>query len=108
MRTCPLVSDDGVSLGFEIDATVFLVPLVRILERVDGVTDVRKRPLFGRWGEHRIRFRYRDAECVVLEPFGDNARYWVVPVDPEGPIDMGELERAFGLSPSFLRPWRLV
>lgn len=99
MRTYPLVNDDGISLGFEIDATVFLAPLVRIIERIDEVTDVRKRPLFGKWGEHRIRFRYRNKDCVVLEPFGDNSRYWVVLLDPEEPIDMGDLERAFARSP---------
>ena len=43
MRTYPLLSDEGISLGFEIDDMGFLAPIVDVLERVEGVTQVRKR-----------------------------------------------------------------
>jgi hypothetical protein len=95
MRTFPLSNDRGRTVGFEIDNVLFLTPVAGVLRSVPAVTAIRVRPLFGRWGDVRVRFRYHQTECVILEPFGDSSRLWIVPADPEDQVDMGELERAF-------------
>lgn len=60
---------------------VGLSDLRRLLLLVDGVSDVRGRPLLARWGDDRLRFRYNGRDWKVLEPFGDNSRYWIVRED---------------------------
>ena len=61
-----------------------LATVRRVLSRTDGVLDVRGRRFFGPWleleGGH-LTFVFRGATWVVLEPWGDNDRYWLVPAD---------------------------
>lgn len=101
MRTYPLPGS-GREVGFEIDQVVFLSSLAAALRRTLEVTAVRTRPLFGRWGDVRVRFRFRGTECVVLEPFGDNARLWVVPADPDDTTELSALRRALEGTPTLL------
>ena len=69
--------------------------IARLLESVEGVSDVRRWRPFRGWGEMRLRFSYRGVECVVWEPFGDNSRYWIGPEEKTDAFDIGEIERAF-------------
>lgn len=34
----------------------------------------------------------------MIEPFGDNSRLWVVPADPDAPVDLSIIEQAFATS----------
>jgi hypothetical protein len=56
---------------------------------------MEKRKLFSRWEEIHIWFIYLNRECVVIEPFGDNSRYWIGPKNPEEEFDISRLEQAF-------------
>lgn len=97
MRTYP---DENVQLscavGFEIDNIyVSLRTVAHILRGVDRVTEVTTRRLFSRWEEVHIWFKYLNHDCVVIEPFGDNSRYWIGPKNPEEKFDISTVETAF-------------
>jgi hypothetical protein len=63
----------------------------RILESVDGVTQVRRN-----WfNENHFSFYFLGRECVVNEPFGDNSRYWIGPTELDPPLDMRPVHEAF-------------
>lgn len=86
----------GSAVGFEIDNVyVSLATVARILKGVSGVTEVKKRKLFSKWEEVHIRFRYHNHRCVVVEPFGDNSRYWIGPNDPKEKFDISGVAGAF-------------
>jgi hypothetical protein len=97
MKTFHEVDDTtGKIVAFEIE-NVYISPstVASVLSGVKGVSDVRRRRIFSVWDEVHVRFRYRDAECVVREPFGDNSRFWVGQEDVVEAVDMSEIERAF-------------
>lgn len=88
--------DHGSVIGFEIDNIyVSLGTVARILKGVNGVTEVKKRKLFSKWEEVHIEFKYHNNKCVLIEPFGDNSRYWIGPNDPEERFDFSDVEVAF-------------
>jgi hypothetical protein len=55
----------------------------------------RYQRMFSAWDEVHVRFRYRDAERVVWEPFRDNSRFSIGQEDVVEAVDMSEIERAF-------------
>jgi hypothetical protein len=63
----------------------------RVLTSVQGVSDFRR----VRSSDDRFAFSYLGRGCVVHEPFGDNSRYWIGPVEKEPPIDMTPVRDAF-------------
>jgi len=63
----------------------------RVLTSVPGVSDFKR----DRSGDDRFAFLYVGRGCVVHEPFGDNNRYWIGPVEKEPPIDMAPVRDAF-------------
>ena len=88
--------EQNASVGFEIDNIyVSLKTIARILNSIDGVADVNKRRLFSKWDDIHIWFRYIDHECVVIEPYGDNSRYWIGPKNPEEKFDFSSIDVAF-------------
>ena len=56
---------------------------------------VKKRRLFGKSEDIHIWFKYFNYECFVIEPFGDNSRYWIGPKNPEERFDISNVEIAF-------------
>lgn len=84
-------------IAFEIEnAYAGLRVIARLLGQVNGVSDVRVRGLFSKWEDVRVWFKYMGHEYVVLEPFGDNSRYWIGPKDDSGnALDIGDIENAF-------------
>ena len=73
--------------------------LARRLRDIAGVSDVRLRKWWVGSPDVHIRFRYHDREYIVWEPYGDNSRWWIGPVDEDAPhIPLGELERAISRS----------
>ncbi|HSM15268.1 MAG TPA: hypothetical protein VLA66_14465, partial [Thermoanaerobaculia bacterium] len=98
MRTSSTVLDSstGFVSSFEVDSgDITPSTAARILERIPGVSAVRVRRLFTRTEGIRVWFHYRDRECAVWEPFGDNDCYTVLPIEGVEPIDLAEIERAF-------------
>lgn len=79
--------------GFEVSsAWVTFRPLYKILNSVDGITDVRRQF----FSDDRITFNFHSEPFIVYEPFGDNSRYWIGPVDPDASqLDMTPIHKAF-------------
>ena len=81
MKTFPMTAKGSDRrIAFEI-ANVFisLAKITRLLEGIDGVTDVQQRRMFSESSDIHIEFKYRGQPYVVWEPFGDNSRYWIGP-----------------------------
>lgn len=108
MKTYPVIDErSGQTMSFQID-NVYVSPadVGRILARVPDVANVQVRPLFGRWGEVRVRFTYKRTPCVVWEPHGDNSLYWIG-AESEAlhePLGLAQIASAFEeYSPPLLR-----
>ena len=100
----------GMHTGLEIsNVYVSSSDLVRVLKGVDGISNIESRPRFASRKDVRARFRYHDQDWSVIEPFGDNSRYWIVANDgtpEEGTVAV--LEQVFlKFQPGpFRRLWR--
>lgn len=96
MKTYSIQSENQPGLPFEIQNS-YIRPrtIAALLEDVEGVTGIRLRRSFSASSEIHVRFRYKDQECVVWEPYGDSSRYWVGPENEEASIDLREVEAAF-------------
>ena len=53
--------------------------MVRLLKTVAGVTEVHLGGRFGSSDDVRIEFKCQGHDYIVMEPFGDNSRYWIGP-----------------------------
>lgn len=99
MDTYPIVDPKKGArpFAFEIEnAYVSRRTVARLLRELDGVTDVGLGGRFGSSNDVRVEFKYRNRDYVVLEPFGDNSRYWIGPKDAaESGADIGEVESLF-------------
>ena len=94
MKTYPLCKENGEIRGFEITSFwIRFSPLFRILNSVEGVTEVKRQWL----NDNRISFQYYGRKAVVNEPWGDNSRYWVGLEDPDenSTIDISPIHEAF-------------
>lgn len=99
MRTFPITDDRGIVFAFEIRAPIFGWRLARRLRAIPDVGDVRPRAWWFGAPDVHIRFRYRDREFIVWEPYGDNSRWWIGPEDENAPhVSIDELERALSRS----------
>jgi hypothetical protein len=98
MKTFPSIREpDGCLRAFEIE-NAYIGPsdVAGLLRRIDGVTDVARRPPFSRESEVHVRFNYKGHPCMVWEPYGDNSRYWIGPEsDAVFDEDMAQVEIAF-------------
>lgn len=82
MQTYPITDDSGTTYALEIE-NAYIRPrrLAEILRRLDGVSSVCVRRPFTGSDDVRATFQYRGRPFIILEPFGDNSRYWVGPDD---------------------------
>lgn len=96
MKTYPIHSESQSSRAFEIE-NAYIRPrtIAALLADVEGITEVCLRKAFSSSSEIHVRFRYKDQECMVWEPYGDNSRYWIGPENEETSIDLGEVETVF-------------
>jgi hypothetical protein len=97
MRTYPSIDEGrGYMVAFEIEMVyTSLRSIAGVLSGIAEVTNVRVRRIFESSGDIRIWFRYQRIECVVLEPFGDNSRYWIGPKNSKDAFDIRNVEEAF-------------
>jgi hypothetical protein len=97
MKTYPdgNVMDDR-SVGFEIDNIyVNLRTIQLILSTVSGVNNIKRRRPFTKWESVHIWFKYLNHNFIVVEPFGDNSRYWIGPQNPEEKINIDPIKEVF-------------
>ncbi len=98
MKTYPLKDDDnGFQFGFEIDNIyIGLNKIVTILSYIEGVSNIKRRRLFDFSNKNHIKFNYLGSKFAVCEPYGDNSRYWIAPLDKiNSQIDVSDIEDAF-------------
>ena len=55
--------------------------IAKILSTVGGVSEIATRRFIVSPRDIHIRFLFRGVPFVVLEPWGDNSRYWIGPAD---------------------------
>jgi len=92
MKTYPNVREDGSIKAFSIsNAFCWSLVIRKLLYSVEGVSEVR-----ANWfSQDHYSFVYLGRDCVVNEPWGDNDRYWIYPVDMEPPLDLEPIHNAF-------------
>ena len=97
VKTYPTYAEDGSLRAFEVATRYSRV--FRLLKNCDGVTDARRI-----WFQDaRIAFNFRKSPFVALEPFGDNSRLWIGPVEPDlSTVDVAPLLAVFAAHESWL------
>lgn len=94
MNTYPITDETGHPFAIEVDVAYCSVRnLAKTIASVDGVTDVKVCKPFSGEGDVRAKFRYQGDEFIVVEPFGDNSRYWIGPVSENLRRDLSSLEK---------------
>ena len=100
MITYPIVQEGAPPIAFEGDH-VYLSrrTIVRLLTTVEGVTEVHLGGRFGSSDDIRIEFKCQGHEYIVMEPFGDNSRYWIGPKggkdDVPAAANIGKIRNVF-------------
>jgi hypothetical protein len=93
MRTYPL-KDSGALRGFEVsNAWLHTRAIARFVSSIGAQVRFQRR-LFGA-GDVHLKFQYKGREFQVVEPFGDNSRYWIVPVEASPSGEVADLHDAF-------------
>lgn len=107
MKTYPLKRGERQIFAFEIPASgLWTGSLARLLQRAPGIANVRRV-----WtDDNRLAFEVNGEPFVVWEPWGDNSRYWIGPVDAVVTSEnAGALEAHFRQAPTWFEwPWRLL
>lgn len=100
MKTYQIAREGAPPLAFEIDH-VYLSrgTIVRLLNTVEGVTEVHLGGRFGSSDDIRIEFKCQGQDYIVMELFGDNSRYWVGPKGRKDDVavasNIGKIKSAF-------------
>lgn len=94
MRTYPLRGEEGHLVALEVDMPLFGVRnIMKIISSSDGVSDICIGSGRIKNSDVRASFKYFGFDYVVVEPFGDNDRYWIGPVDDGLWKDISSIER---------------
>jgi len=67
----------------------------KILRSVEGVEIVRRRRFLELPTDFHFEFRFRGADCVVWEPWGDSSEYVLTQAAGAESVDLWPIERAF-------------
>lgn len=105
MKTYSIKTEAGYPFAVEVDAALYgLRNLARTIAEVEGVSDMVVRKPFSHTGDVRATFRYQGEQFAILEPFGDNSRYWIGPAGQTPQRDISPIEARVGtFQPSVLR-----
>lgn len=105
VKTYPVKDETGRPFAVEVEvAYCGIRSLAQTIAAVEGVTDVEVCKTFSGNGDVRAKFRYQGEEFAVVEPFGDNSRYWIGPVAQASHRDVSPIEsRLQAFKPSLLR-----
>jgi hypothetical protein len=88
MRTYRL-QESGVLHAFEVSNTWLQPRAIARLMRSQGAEVTFQRRLF-RSGDVHLQFKFQGKDFQVVEPFGDNSRYWIGPAE-ESPTPLAEV-----------------
>lgn len=96
MNTYPLTLENGTVYAFELENT-YIRPrkVAEILAEIDGVTNIKLRKLFSSSSDTHVKFKYRNKDFMVWEPYGDSSRYWIGPINESDEISVSSLEYSF-------------
>jgi hypothetical protein len=73
-------AEAGTPFAFEIEnAYLSRAKIATLLKSVPGVESVSSVSHFGSSNDVRVAFKMDGHDYIVMEPFGDNSRYWVGP-----------------------------
>jgi hypothetical protein len=105
VKTYPIKDEAGQPFAVEVEvAYCGIRTLARTIASVAGVTDVSVCKPFSGSGDVRAKFHYQGDEFAVVEPFGDNSRYWIGPAAQVPHRDVSPIEAQLkAFSPSLLR-----
>jgi hypothetical protein len=108
MKVHDLVDSAGRLCAFEVD-NHFLTRrhASRIAATVAGVVVVKTSRLF-RDSDDFCHFKIGEATYVIEEPFGDNSRYWVGPIEFERRDDLAAIRATFEAHQAWKSPLLLV
>jgi hypothetical protein len=97
MKTHMAKECDGHLIAFEIEAIYYSRnAIAEILKTVKGVSDVQFGGRFGSNNDVRLMFNFQNSSFIVWEPYGDNSRYWIGPMESsQKPVDIRTIELAF-------------
>lgn len=92
MDTYPVKNDDGRISAFEVESSYISIGRIKkLLSEVSHVSNLLSRRPFSGNSEFRLGFTYAGVPFVVLEPFGDNSRYWIGPENDSNPSDLEQV-----------------
>lgn len=105
MRTYPIRDENGQPFAVEVDMVYCgLRNLLRVIASSEGVASAVIGKGHTGGADVRATFRYQGEDYVVTEPFGDNSRYWIGPVERNVRRDISAIEgRLKDFQPSALR-----
>jgi len=85
MRTYPIKTPAGALYAFEVPIPLGARRSVcRRVSRIPGVTITRTPKALSWWREESFcEFSLDDVPYEIVEPYGDNSRYWIGPLDGE-------------------------
>ena len=105
MRTHKFYNDKDVLFAFEIENIYISVKRIKkLLESINSVENISS----GRnvaVADVRIKFEYCGDQFIVMEPFGDNSRFWIGAEENSKSFDVSAIERVFSnyKPPVFIR-----
>ena len=84
MRIHGIVDARGEVFAFEVEKLlVSMRDVVNVLGSTSGVEHVEQRRPFSSRAQPLATFRFTGRAFEVMEPFGDNSRFWIGPSDAE-------------------------
>lgn len=102
MHTLPTHDDQGHLTGFEIsNLLISRAGVVRLLRTVPMVTITRNQKRWTLEDDDFVPFTINGHLFKVIEPFGDNDRYWIVAEDEAGQGEVEGIRKVFD-APNFL------
>ncbi|NMB75946.1 MAG: hypothetical protein GYA21_12565 [Myxococcales bacterium] len=107
MNTYEIIDNRGRKVGVEVENIyIGIGRIVKLLKDIEGVSEIITRRLFGAFGNGvHVWFKYRGEPMQVVEPFQDNASYWIIRSGDENiELNIDAIEQAF----SNYRPPMLV
>ncbi len=105
MQTWDTHTEGGQVTGFEIPNTlIWRGGVVRLLKRVPGVEITKYPKFFSLNDDDFVHFNYRGEKFFVVEPYGDNNRYWIVAESDRGCLYVPEIRERFKQH----RPWAII
>ena len=97
MKTYELLDKSGHIFAFEVNsAGLGRRGVCRVVGTIPGA-QITRRPKFLSWFRDEVfcEFSIDGKTFIVLEPFGDNSRYWIGPEPPEPTSQIVEIRGAF-------------